>query len=149
MSVFHTQVTQDMVPFPQYQRTVRLASGITAVHEGRALTQDGTNANQYRLAGDNDPIDARLLKVENRAVTGQLLGTISKVFIEELPIKSGETVTVGNMVVGAGSGEIKALAAAGTPADLAAVATLVNAERRRRTNIVVEVRTGFAVVEML
>jgi hypothetical protein len=144
---FHNGVRLDSVPEQDAQRTVVLAAGITQAHIGRALTLDGTNANRYRLSGDNDPVDARLLQVEDRGSLG-LIGTAAFRFIDELPIAENETVTVGAQVVGAGSGFIKAAAAIGTPADLAAAAAAMNTLRRRKHNLVQEVRTGFAVVSL-
>lgn len=122
---FHTQVAMDNVPQTEWQFTAKLASGITAADIGKALTLD-SSANQFKLATDGAKVHARLLQVENRVQTGQLLGTIALKFIDELPLKSGETPAVGNSVLGAGGGEVKV----GTDAN----------------NIVLEVRSASVVV---
>lgn len=100
--------------------TALLASGITTSDVGKAVTQDTTAANTFKLAGDGDPIHGRLEQVENRVQEGLLVGTIAMSFMATLPIKAGLTagavVAVGSNVVGAGSGEVKnAAAAAGVP----------------------------------
>lgn len=144
---FHNGVRLDSVIEQDACRTVILATGVTQTHLGRALTWDGTNANRMRLSGDNDPIDGRLTQVEDRGSLG-LIGTVQLRFIDELPILENETIAVGAQVLGAGSGFIKAAPAVGVLADLAAATTAITATRRRKWNIVNEVRTGFAVVNL-
>ena len=95
--------------FPDSQITVALAAGITTADIGKALAVDTGAANTLKLAGDGDTIVARLMTVENRVNEGSLVGTASFRFSARLPIKTGETVAVGDTVVGAGSGEVKAL----------------------------------------
>lgn len=129
-TVFHTQVAMDSYPQREWHFTVKLASGITEADIGKALSLDAT-PNTFKLAADGDHIKARLEQVEDRDVTGQLLGMAAFKFIEELPVKTGETVALGETVVGAGSGEVKAA----STDDLA-------------DNYVVEVRSGYVVVLM-
>lgn len=128
--MFQRSVSLDAIPQEEWHRTVRLAAGITAAHIGRGLTL--TAANTYSLAADGGAIHARLWAVEERVNEGSLLGTVQLKFIDALPIKTGETIAVGDTVVGAGSGEVKAAGSA-----------------NHALNYVVEVRSGFAVVYKL
>ena len=88
--------------------TFNLAAGITAADVGKAVAIDSTAANTVKLAGADDEILGRLEQVEDRTVSGLLLGTISIRFGSTLPIASGETVNVGDSLIGAGNGEVKA-----------------------------------------
>ena len=89
-------------------RTVRLAAGITRASEGKAVTQDTSAPNTYKLAGDGDPIFGRLEIVEDRANEGQLVGNVKLLLMGvKLPIKAASGVAVGSFVIGAGAGEIK------------------------------------------
>lgn len=109
--------------------TVKLASGITPADVGKAVSIDGTNANQFRLSADADVIDGRLEYVEEDAAGNSTgFGTVCLSFLDTLPIKTGETVVVNGSVQGAGAGEVKPLVA------------------NKALNYVVEVRSGFAVV---
>jgi hypothetical protein len=103
-----------------YQFTVLLSGSIVAADVGKALTQDTTVANTFKLAGDGDPIHARLETYEDRVQEGIKVGTAAFHFANELPIKSGLTagavVAVGSTLVGAGAGEVKnAAPVAGVP----------------------------------
>lgn len=89
-------------------RTVNLATGITAADVGKAVTLDTSGANKFKLAGDNDRIYGRLEVVEKRDNEGTLVGNVKLHLMGvKLPVKSGETVAVGDVVCGAGDGEIK------------------------------------------
>lgn len=94
--------------FEDWQFTFNLASGITEADEGKAVALDTSAANTVKLAGDGDEILGRLERVENRVQAGLLLGTVSIKFGAKLPIASGETVAVGDFLIGAGGGEVKA-----------------------------------------
>lgn len=130
--------------FEDWQFSFNLAAGITKADIGKAVTLDTSAANTVKLAGDGDVIHGRLEVVEDRSQEGSLIGNVAWKFIQKLPVKSGETVALGDLVQGAGSGEVKALAVStdtdgtGTPAILAA--KHMNAPR------VVEVLTGYVVV---
>lgn len=127
-AAFHNQVTLDKSPKLDWRLTVKLNSAIVKADEGKALSWDGTTANQLKLAADGDTIVARLVFVEadsfSSVATG--FGTVDFKFIDELP-KSG-SIAVGDSVQGAGSGAVKTLT---TDVSL---------------NIVVEVRTSTVVV---
>lgn len=106
---FHTNVSLRGFHFENWHFTFRLASGIVAADIGKAVSLDATGPNRVKLAADGDVIIGRLVTVENRVAEGQLVGTVALKFANVLPIKSGETVVVGNSVQGAGGGEVKAL----------------------------------------
>lgn len=99
--------------FEDWQFTFNLASGITSADVGKAVSRDTSAANTVKLVADDENILGRLEQVEDRSQEGQLVGTISIKFLNSLPIASGETIAVGDKIVGAGSGEVKAK---GTPA---------------------------------
>lgn len=124
MSTFHFNVSMDRRPQNEWLYTVKLAAGITDAHIGRAVSM-GVAANTVKLAADGEAILGRLEVVEDNGI-----GTVALKFVEQLPIKAGETVVLGGTVVGAGSGEVKPRPTANDLND----------------NIVVEVRSGFAVV---
>lgn len=114
-SPFHTNVTLRGYYFEDSIFTFKLKAGITKDDIGKAVALDTSAANTVKLAGDNDVIIGRLETVENRSVEGILVGAVALRFAEILPIKTGETVNVGDTVVGAGDGEVKALMS-GSPA---------------------------------
>lgn len=123
MAAFHFGVSMDKRPQEGWLYTVALASGITDADIGKAVTL-GAAANTFKLAGDGDKILGRLEVVEDNG-----LGTVALKFVETLPVKTGQTIALGDTVVGAGSGEVKAAASADYT-----------------DNYVVEVRSGYVVV---
>lgn len=88
-----------------------LASAITAADVGKAVAIDTSTARTVKLAGDGDVILGRLETVEDRTVEGIKIGTVALKGALKVPYKTGETMALGGMVVGAGSGEVKPLAA--------------------------------------
>lgn len=97
--------------FEPFQLPVYLANGIVKADEGKALTWDVTAANTMKLAGDGDPINARLIIVENRVQEGVLVGTAAFRYAQLLPVKSGlaggDVVAFGKSLLGAGTGQVK------------------------------------------
>lgn len=87
--------------------TVNLASGITENDEGKALTWDASAANQMKLAGDGDNVDAYLDKVEKRESEGILVGSALPRGFVKLPLKAEDTAAIGDYIIGAGNGEVK------------------------------------------
>ncbi len=112
MANFHTKVSLRGFHFEDSHLTFTLAAGITANDVTKAVALDTSAPNKVKLAGADDVIIGRLEVVEDRKVEGQLVGTIALRFANELPIKAGETVAVGDTVVGAGGGEVKKATAA-------------------------------------
>lgn len=96
-------------------RTVLLSGTIVEADVGKALTQDKTAANTFKLAGDNDLIYGRLEVLEDRANEGTKVGNCKLHLMGvKMPIKAGQTVVVGDFVIGAGAGEVKAQTADAT-----------------------------------
>lgn len=111
---FHNIVTLKGLHFNDCEVTMNLPTTVTKADEGKALTLDTSGANKAKLAGDGDYIIGRLEVVEVRS-SSQVVGTVALDFANTLPVKSGETIAVGDTVVGAGNGEVKAKTS-GTPA---------------------------------
>ncbi len=126
-AAFHRQVSLARIKNEDANRTVKLV-GVTAADTGKAISLDAASgANCFKLAGDGDTIVGRLEVYESDGA-----GTVSFQFTDPLPIKAGQTVAVGDTVVGAGGGEVKAAASAD-----------------HSKNFVVEVANGKAVVVRL
>lgn len=85
-----------------------LATGITAADAGKAVSLDTTAANTVKLAADDDQIIGRLVVVEDRGVEGVLVGTVS--LRGGFKFETSGAVNVGDTVIGAGSGLVKAAA---------------------------------------
>jgi hypothetical protein len=98
-------MTHEKFHYPFY-----LASGTVIGDVGKAVTLDSTAANTVKLAGDGDTIIGKLVTVEDRSVEGVLVGTVA--------LRGGFRFTevgsptyalaVGDSVIGAGSGLVKA-----------------------------------------
>lgn len=103
--ISHVGIVQEAFHLPFY-----LEASITAADVGKAVTLDSTAANTVKIAGDGDQIIGRLETFENRSVEGVVVGAVATrggwTFT-----KSG-AVNVGDTVVGAPNGEVKAAAAA-------------------------------------
>jgi hypothetical protein len=127
------RVVSQYFPLDDFIFTYNLAAGTTMDHVGRALTLDTSADSQFKPAGDGDRIDGRLFQFEDRRQQGAgLVGSVERKFKAKLPVAAGEVVARGDTVVGAGDGFVKAAADADP-----------------RINTVVEVLTGFVVVEYL
>lgn len=87
-----------------------LAAGITSADVGKAVALDTSAANQVKLAGDGDTIIGQLLVVENRVVEGVLVGTIAMEGGIAFDVAVGQTVHLGDTIVGAGGGLVKSAA---------------------------------------
>ncbi|MES0134503.1 hypothetical protein NKJ88_06005 [Mesorhizobium sp. M0016] len=104
---FHTSVSLAGFHFEDFSLTFKLTAGITAADVGKAISMSAV-ANTVKLSGDGDAIIGRLATVEDRTIEGTLVGAVELKFANTLPIKSGSTVIVGDTVIGAGAGEVKA-----------------------------------------
>jgi hypothetical protein len=98
---------------PDFAFTYYVSGTIDASADlGKAVSLD-TAANTVKLAGAGDKVFGRLESYEDRAVLGIKVGAVARKFKHLLPIASGLTgfdaVAVGDTVVGAGSGKVKAL----------------------------------------
>ncbi|WOF44355.1 hypothetical protein KNJ79_05330 [Sphingopyxis indica] len=126
--------------FDDFTFTRKLAAGITAADVGKAVEIDTSAAGQVKLATDDAVVYGRLETFEDRG-NGLLVGAVSRKFLTKLPLKAAlaglDAVAVGDTVVGAGAGEVKALndGAAKTPDET--------------INTVIEVGDDFVIVEKL
>ena len=111
--------------------TYLVSGAVTAADVGKAVTLDTTVANTVKLAGNADKVFGRLETFEDRVTLGIKVGTVSRKFKDRLP-KTAAAIAVGDSVTGS--------ATAGS------VITAVVADP---SNIVIEVLTGFVVVEKL
>lgn len=133
--IFHTQVALHGYDFQDSQLTFNLNASMVAANVGAPVALDAAAPNTVKLAGDGDEIIGVLMTFEDRTIEGQKVGTVELRFAKKLKIKTGETVVVGSRLVGAGGGEVKAVAAPSTPALALAAAT---------APIVVAVANGYA-----
>lgn len=95
-----------------WQEAFELASTITAADVGKAVTVDTAAPKRVKLAGDGDTILGRLEVVEIRTQEDFNIGTVSLKGFNWFPVKaslSGVNIPlVGDTIVGAGAGEVKA-----------------------------------------
>ena len=89
-----------------------LAAGITSADVGKAVSLDSSAANTVKLAGDGEQVLGRLVVVEDRGVEGVLVGTVALRGGFRFTVAATQTVNIGDTVVGAGNGEVKAATAA-------------------------------------
>lgn len=115
---FHTTVTLKGFHQEYFHLTMNL-SGLDAETNsanvvGKAVTVDATRPNTAKLAGDGDTIIGRVASFENRKNEGTVVGAIEFRFSHVLPVASAAyaALKVGDTVVGAGGGEVKAAATA-------------------------------------
>ena len=111
----------------EFHYPFNLAAGITAADVGKPVALSTTAANAVKIAGDGETVIGKLVVVENRAIEGVLVGTVA--LNGGFKFSTTGVVAVGDSVQGAGSGNVKALAAA-----------------NYALNMVVEVGTGYAIV---
>lgn len=147
MSVIGAGISLNGMFIEEFQFPFNLKSGITSSDAGKAVSLDTSAANTVKLAGDGDAILGRLEVVEDRTAEGVLVGTVSLKGGFKLPVKSGETVAVGDTIQGAGSGEVKTIAVS-TDTDGTGTPTIKHTVHDGR-NIVVEVGTGYAIAILL
>lgn len=119
------------IDYPEWGVTLNLATATTKDHLGSAMSVDTSAPNTFKPAADGDLIRGILYTFEDRKQEGVKVGTVRLKGGFKLPIAAGQTVTVGQSVIGAGNGTVKAAA---TPLP---------------GNFVAEVETGFAIVFFL
>ena len=107
-------MTHEKFHYPFY-----LASGITAADVGKAVALDTSAANTVKLAGDDEQIVGKLVTVEDRAVEGVLVGTVTlRGGFKFEKAAAAPAISVGDTVIGAGGGEVKAAGAANHAANM-------------------------------
>lgn len=106
MSEFDT--TLNGIVYPDFRITFKYNGTVDDGNVGKAATQDTTVANTVKLAGDGDEIIGRFFAQEDRAQQGGgKFATVSTKGGFTLPYKTGETIAVGDEVIGAGAGEVR------------------------------------------
>lgn len=118
-----------------WQYPFYISGSVTQDDVGKAVTLDTSAANTVKLAGDGDVILGRLEVYEDRVQEGIKVATVNLAGGMKLPVKTGETVNVGDSAIGAGSGEVRARDNGVSTTDAPVT-----------DNIVVEVGSGFCVV---
>lgn len=136
---FHTTVDLNGIYFEDRKVTMVLATSIVKADEGKPVTIDTAANNRVKIAGDGDNILGYLEVVENRVVEGIKVGTIALNYVAQWPIKAADALAVGDVAVGAGSGEVKKATLVVTTAQEPAV-------KPWGKNIVVAVSSGLATV---
>lgn len=95
-----------------WQEAFELNSAIVPADVGKAVTLDTAAPKRVKLAGDGDQILGRLEVVEIREQEGLRVGTVSIKGLNWFPVKSGlagvNAPGIGDTIVGAGNGEVKA-----------------------------------------
>lgn len=100
-----------------FQEYFYLAAGITAADVGKAVEIDTSGEQKVKLATDGGIIIGRLEVVEDRKQEGILVGTVSLKGFNYFPrVAGGGSADLGDTIVGAGNGLVKA-AAANNPRD--------------------------------
>jgi hypothetical protein len=100
-------------PIDDVRFTYNISGAVTQDDLGKALSLDTSANSTMKLAADGDKIVGRLETYEDRSQQGAgKVGTVARQFKELLPIKAGlaglDAVALGDSVVGAGAGEVKA-----------------------------------------
>lgn len=96
----------------EFHYPFNLASGITASDIGKAVSLDTSASNTVKLAADGDAIVGKLVTVEDRTIEGVLVGAIAlHGGFKFTKADAAAAISVGDTVVGAGGGEVKADAA--------------------------------------
>lgn len=106
MASFHNNVSLDGYHFEKFILTFKLAAGITANDVGKAVSLDTSAPNQVKLAADGDAILGRLETVD---LPHRSTGAVALKFANTFTYSG--TLNVGQSVVGAGAGVVKAAAA--------------------------------------
>ena len=99
-------MTHEKFHYPFY-----LKAGITTADIGKAVALD-TAANTVDLAAADEKIIGMLVTVEDRSVEGVLVGTVALKGGFNFTIANAQVVAVGDTVIGAGAGQVKAAVAA-------------------------------------
>jgi hypothetical protein len=106
-------MTHEKFHYPFY-----LEAGTLAADVGKAVAMDSTAANTVKLATDGDIVIGQLVTREDRVIEGVLVGTIAMRGGFTFTEKAAPTyaIALGDSVVGAGAGEVKARENAGNTA---------------------------------
>lgn len=123
MAVYQGVTLKGVVP--DNNLTFVLNNEIVEADEGKLVTQDTSAANTVKLCGDGDEILGKLFRYEERTVEQVKVGSVILVGGLEFPVAEGQTLAVGDKVVGAASGYCRK-AASGESSDIAVWEVLSN-----------------------
>lgn len=114
-TAFHNVVRNyDIIDSSDYI-AFNLPTTLTTSDIGKAVALDTGAANKVKLAGAGDVILGRLETVEVRSAS-QVVGTVALRGIFKLPIKSGESFSVGDTAEGSATAGSVQILKAGSPA---------------------------------
>ena len=109
-------ITLSGIVYPERRVTFNFNGTVDDANVGKAVSQDTTAGATVKLTADGDEIIGRLFSNEDRAQQGggkDCVVELSGGFT--LPYKAGETIAVGDRVVGAPNGEVRKKVTSGTP----------------------------------
>lgn len=133
MSYNPQSVVSEYFPIDDFMFTYNISGVVTQNDLGKAVTQDVTAPNTFRLAGAGDTVHGRLFSLEHRTQAGLVVGTVERKFKARLP-KTAAAVPLGAEV--SGTATLGVVAATGVqPADGV------------KSNRVIEVGVDYVVVE--
>jgi hypothetical protein len=105
-----TAVVAHSFSFPDFTFSQNVSGAVSNPGDvGKAVSVDPATPNTVKLAADGDAIHGRLESVETGGLDGLTIGAVSRKFRAILPTSG--VVAVGDSVVGAGGGLVKAAAA--------------------------------------
>lgn len=132
----------------QFTFTYLLSGSPTAANLGHALTFDNGAASTMKLAGDGDAVHGRLSTFEDRTSQGAgKTGAVERKFKDTLP--STGSIAVGDAVCGSSTPGTVRKAIPGVISANVSTGVITSTSADPITNRVVEVLTGFVVVEAL
>ena len=101
--------TMEGLTYPDFNHTYKLTDNVTnmAALEGLAVEQDTTAANAVKLATDGGEVVGFIQSAENGINQGEGI-TVTVATKGGHKVKTSAQLSVGNYVVGAGNGEVKA-----------------------------------------
>lgn len=103
--ISHRGLVVESFYFPFY-----VTGTVTQDDIGKAVSLDATAAKSVKLAADGDAIIGELVSYEDRVVEGVQVGTVA--LKGGMRFTASGVVAVGNSVIGAGAGVVKAAVAA-------------------------------------
>lgn len=110
MAIIGQGVSLDGMTHNDFHYPFLLAASVTIADVGKPMALDAA-ANTMKVAGDGEEILGKLVTFEDRQIEGIKVGTVTLRGGFSFPIASGETVNVGDTLVG-GVGGVKAAAVA-------------------------------------
>lgn len=102
------QIVLECFSLDDFIYTMLASEPITVADIGKCVSLDPAVASGVRLAGDGDPIYGRIYQVEDRSQENITTVTVETKFRKRVKLLAGEAPTIGNSIVGAGDGFVKA-----------------------------------------